>query len=206
MPVYVNEIDQASHVAPLHPPHGRRVPKDKVDIMCAQLHVGEQAQEEILQLLKAASGRLHIKERVIGAAIYFVTDISLARIGVLVGKEELTKGCADLREEMLQHPNWENTVKQLRKVTTTYANLGAIISHFKLSQADNITLRKKINKLDDLVGDKHPKGLVRDVTIMWMAMQVCPRTPQLKDVVYASRLTYQSILRTETVLRSLLKL
>lgn len=204
MPVYVNSIDQFSHVAPLEPPHGRHVPKDIIDRLCAQLHVGDNAQNDIIQLLKAASGRLQIKERVVGAAIFFITDVSFARIGLLVGKEQLTKGCADLRHEMLQHPEWEKAVSQLRKVATTYENLSPIIAKFKLSQDDNISLRKKINKLDTIIGNKHPKGIVRDVTIMWMAMQLSPTPPKLKDVVKAAGLTYQSVLRTEAALRAII--
>jgi hypothetical protein len=203
MPTYVIAIDQASHVAPLNLPLKRRIQRHTLERMCALLSIGDATQERILQLLQAASGRIHIKDRVIGAAIYFITDISFARIAVLVGKEELTKGCTDLREEMLQHPEWKNTVEQLRKTTSTYANIGAIISKFKLSSADNINLRKIINKLDTILGDRHPKSLVRDVTIMWMAMQIAPNSPALKDVVDASGLTYQTILRTEATLRAL---
>ncbi|NBR24182.1 MAG: hypothetical protein EBU08_10505 [Micrococcales bacterium] len=110
---------------------------------------------------------------------------------------------------MIQHPNWEPLVKQLRKEsgsTSIYTNLNAIMSQLKLSPDDNVLLRKKINKLEELVGDKHAKGLVRDVTILWMAIKLAPLNISLKKVGKASDLCVQSILRTERTLRTALGL
>ena len=213
MPVYLADYDPLSYSAPLAAAEdGRRITptaKHIIDQLCSQLNVGDEAQSQILKLLKEASGRLHIKERVIGAAIYFVTEISFARIGLLVGKEELNKGCADLREEMLQCPQWDGLVKQLKKEngsTSIYTNLNAVIAVLKLSPDNNIKLRKIINKLDQLVGDKHvnASGMVRDVTILWMAIKLVPLDISLKKVGKASDLCVQSILRTERTLRELL--
>lgn len=209
MPVFVATYDQLTYSAPIEVDDGRRIPIHILEKLCSQLNVGDESQNQIIKLLKEASGRLHLKERVIGAAIYFVTGISFARIGLFVGKEELSKGCADLRKEMLLHPHWEPIVKQFRKEAASnsiYTNLNSIISHMKLSQDDNIILRKKINKLDQLVGDKHPKGLVRDVTIMWMAIKLIPLPFSLKKVGKAADVCVQSILRTERTLRDALGL
>ena len=212
MPVFVQPCDQATYSAPLNLNEGRQLTATTIrtiEQLCSKLSIEDDTQSQIIKLLQEASGRLHIKERVIGAAIYFITNISSARIGVLVGKEELNKGWADLRSEMVQHPTWEPLVKQLRKETAStsiYTNLNAIMSLLKLSPDNNMNLRKHINKLDELVGNKYPKGLVRDVTVLWMAVKLTPINISLKKVAKVAELSVQGILRTERILRDALGL
>lgn len=203
-PQFVNAFDDRQE--PLDHHHHKKIPRNNLDSITSRLNIGETACKDIYDLLIEASGTLHIKDRIIGAAIYYVTDIPFHKIADVIGdKTQLTKGCAHLRETILNVPKWAPLVKQIQKQKDIYQNINGIISKLRIPKSDIILLRKNINKIDDkLTSTPAHQSLVRDVGVLWMAINMLPNPPKLKIFAVAAGVSIQSIFNSINTIKKVM--